>query len=228
MKRIIVAIDGHSSCGKSSMAKYLAGEVGYTYVDSGAMYRAVTLYTLRNQLFIGDRIDEDRLLASMDAIDISFSLDTARGSWTTYLNEEDVEREIRSMEVATRVSRIAELGFVRRKLVEKQQLMGAGGGIVMDGRDIGTVVFPAAELKIFITAAVEVRAERRAAELRIKGTEVSLSEVIENLRSRDEIDATRVESPLRRAPDAILLDNTHLTIPQQQAWLLAEFHRVAG
>jgi cytidylate kinase len=210
------------------MAKYLAGEVGYTYVDSGAMYRAVTLYTLRNQLFTGDRIDEDRLRASMDAIDISFSLDTVRGGWTTYLNGEDVEREIRSMEVAARVSRIAELGFVRRKLVEKQQLMGTGGGIVMDGRDIGTVVFPAAELKIFITAAVEVRAERRAAELRIKGTEVSLSEVIENLRSRDEIDATRVESPLRRAPDAILLDNTNLTIPQQQAWLLAEFHRVAG
>jgi cytidylate kinase len=210
------------------MAKYLAGEIGYTYVDSGAMYRAVTLYALRNQLFTGDRRDEDRLRASMNAMDISFRLDTARGGWTTYLNEEDVEREIRSMEVAARVSRIAELGFVRRKLVEKQQLMGTGGGIVMDGRDIGTVVFPTAELKIFITAAVEVRAERRAAELRIKGTEVSLSEVIENLRSRDEIDAMRVESPLRRAPDAILLDNTHLTIPQQQAWLLAEFHRVAG
>ncbi|MDR0845094.1 MAG: (d)CMP kinase [Tannerella sp.] len=228
MKKILVAIDGFSSCGKSTMAKYLAKAVGYTYIDSGAMYRAVTLYALRNGFFHDGVADEARLRAVIDTIEISFGLHPETGQTETYLNGENVEADIRTMEVAERVSPIATLDFVRRALVAKQQAMGQAKGVVMDGRDIGTVVFPGAELKIFVTASAEIRAQRRVDEMRAKGQEISFEEVLANVQQRDHTDMTRKESPLRKADDALELDNTFLTIPEQQAWLLEQFRRVAG
>lgn len=226
MKKIIVAIDGLSSCGKSTMARELAQEVGYTYIDTGAMYRAVTLYALRRGLLAPDgQIDTAALEKQMSDIRITFRVNPATGRSETYLNGEQVEAAIRSMEVSAQVSRIASLPFVRRALVEQQQAMGRQKGLVMDGRDIGTVVFPEAELKIFVTATDEVRAQRRVDELRGKGTEVSMEEVLRNVRERDRLDMERAESPLRRADDAIELDNTHLTIPEQRALLLRLFHQ---
>ena len=186
MKKIIIAIDGVSSTGKSTMAKDLARELGYTYIDTGAMYRAVTLYSLQHGFFTSGGIDE----------------------------------------VANRVSPIAALGFVRRAMVAKQQEMGKAKGIVMDGRDIGTVVFPDAELKIYVTASPEVRAQRRLDELKAKGEVASFEEVLENVKTRDHIDMTRVESPLRKADDALELDNSHLTIAEQKAWLLEQYEKV--
>ncbi|MDR3260484.1 MAG: (d)CMP kinase [Tannerella sp.] len=228
MKKIIVAIDGFSSCGKSTMAKDLAETVGYTYIDSGAMYRAVTLHALRNHLFQGEKTDEDRLRAGMDFLAISFRVHPETGRTETYLNGENVETEIRTMEVANRVSRIAALGFVRCALVERQQAMGQAKGVVMDGRDIGTVVFPEAELKIFVTASAGVRAQRRLDELRAKGQSVSYEEVLANVRQRDDTDMHRKESPLHKAKDALELDNTCMTMAEQQAWLLEQFNRVAA
>ena len=226
MKKIIVAIDGLSSCGKSTMARELAQEVGYTYIDTGAMYRAVTLYALRHGLLAPDgQIDTAALEKQMGDIRITFRINPATGRSETCLNGEQVEAAIRSMEVSAQVSRIASLPFVRRALVEQQQAMGRQKGLVMDGRDIGTVVFPEAELKIFVTATDEVRAKRRVDELRGKGTEVSMEEVLNNVRERDRLDMERAESPLRRADDAIELDNTHLTIPEQRALLLRLFHQ---
>ena len=226
MKKIIVAIDGLSSCGKSTMARELAQEVGYTYIDTGAMYRAVTLYALRRGLLAPDgQIDTAALEKQMSDICITFRVNPATGRSETYLNGEQVEAAIRSMEVSAQVSRIASLPFVRRALVAQQQAMGRQKGLVMDGRDIGTVVFPEAELKIFVTATDEVRAKRRVDELRGKGTEVSMEEVLRNVRERDRLDMERAESPLRRADDAIELDNTHLTIPEQRALLLRLFHQ---
>lgn len=226
MKKIIVAIDGLSSCGKSTMARELAQEVGYTYIDTGAMYRAVTLYALRHGLLAPDgQIDTAALEKQMDDIRITFRVNPATGRSETYLNGEQVEAAIRGMEVSAQVSRIASLPFVRRALVAQQQTMGRQKGLVMDGRDIGTVVFPEAELKIFVTATDEVRAQRRVDELRAKGTEVSMEEVLRNVRERDRLDMERAESPLRRADDAIELDNTHLTIPEQRALLLRLFHQ---
>lgn len=226
MKKIIVAIDGLSSCGKSTMARELAQEVGYTYIDTGAMYRAVTLYALRHGLLAPDgQIDTAALEKQMDDIRITFRVNPATGRSETYLNGEQVEAAIRGMEVSAQVSRIASLPFVRRALVAQQQAMGRQKGVVMDGRDIGTVVFPEAELKIFVTATDEVRAQRRVDELRGKGTEVSMEEVLRNVRERDRLDMERAESPLRRADDAIELDNTHLTIPEQRALLLRLFHQ---
>ena len=225
-KKIIVAIDGLSSCGKSTMARELAQEVGYTYIDTGAMYRAVTLYALRRGLLAPDgQIDTAALEKQMSDIRITFRVNPATGRSETYLNGEQVEAAIRSMEVSAQVSRIASLPFVRRALVAQQQAMGRQKGLVMDGRDIGTVVFPKAELKIFVTATDEVRAKRRVDELRGKGTEVSMEEVLSNVRERDRLDMERAESPLRRADDAIELDNTHLTIPEQRALLLRLFHQ---
>ena len=225
-KKIIVAIDGLSSCGKSTMARELAQEVGYTYIDTGAMYRAVTLYALRRGLLAPDgQIDTAALEKQMSDIRITFRVNPATGRSETYLNGEQVEAAIRSMEVSAQVSRIASLPFVRRALVAQQQAMGRQKGLVMDGRDIGTVVFPEAELKIFVTATDEVRAKRRVDELRGKGTEVSMEEVLNNVRERDRLDMERAESPLRRADDAIELDNTHLTIPEQRALLLCLFHQ---
>ena len=226
MKKIIVAIDGLSSCGKSTMARELAQEVGYTYIDTGAMYRAVTLYALRHGLLAPDgQIDTAALEKQMDDIRITFRVNPATGRSETCLNGEQVEAAIRGMEVSAQVSRIASLPFVRRALVAQQQAMGREKGLVMDGRDIGTVVFPEAELKIFVTATDEVRAQRRVDELRAKGTDVSMEEVLRNVRERDRLDMERTESPLRRADDAIELDNTHLTIPEQRALLLRLFHQ---
>ncbi len=227
MKKIVIAIDGVSSTGKSTMAKGLAKEIGYTYIDTGAMYRAVTLYALRHGFFESGEIDEEKLKKSMDDIHISFRFNPKTDRADMCLNGEDVEKEIRGMEVAGRVSRVAALGFVRRALVDMQQEMGREKGVIMDGRDIGTVVFPDAELKVYVTASPEVRAERRLEELKAKGEQVSFEEVLENVKMRDHLDTTRKESPLRRADDAIELDNSHMTIAEQKAWLLEQYHKAA-
>ena len=225
MRKIIVAVDGFSSCGKSTMARDLARAVGYAYIDTGAMYRAVTLYAIRQVFFQGDTLDETALQEAMDDVEISFRPNPETGVSETFLNGEPVETEIRGMEVSNRVSRIAALGFVRRSLVSKQQEMGEAKGIVMDGRDIGTVVFPEAELKIFVTASAEIRAQRRVKEMSEKGQPVSFDEVLKNVQERDRLDMTRAESPLRKADDAIELDNTYMTIAEQQAWLMEEFRK---
>ena len=225
MKKITIAIDGHSSCGKSTMAKDLAREVGYVYVDTGAMYRCVTLYALRNGLFTDNGINEDELRRQMDNIHITFRFNAEAGRPDTYLNGELVEREIRTMEVSNHVSPIATLGFVRQAMVAQQQEMGRGGGVVMDGRDIGTVVFPHAELKIFVTASAEVRAQRRYDELKQKGMEADYADVLKNVQERDYIDSHREVSPLRQADDALLLDNSEMTIAQQKEWLLEQFRK---
>ena len=224
MKKIIVAIHGHSSCGKSTMAKDLAREVGYIYVDTGAMYRAVTLFALRQGLFRPDgSVLADRLEALMPQVSVGFTLDPATRLPLVQLCGETVESEIRGLEVSSRVSPIAALPFVRRAMTEQQQLMGRQKGIVMDGRDIGTVVFPEAELKIFVTASAEVRARRRFDELTAKGQQVDFDEILRNVQERDYIDSHRAVAPLRQAPDALLLDNSSLTIAEQKAWLLARF-----
>lgn len=228
MKKITIAIDGHSSCGKSTMAKDLAREVGYVYVDTGAMYRCVTLYALRNGLFTDGGIKEDELRQQMSQIRISFKFNPASGRPDTYLNDELVEDKIRSMEVSNHVSPIATLGFVREAMVAQQQLMGQGGGVVMDGRDIGTVVFPHAELKIFVTASAEVRAQRRYDELQAKGMPADYADILKNVQERDYIDSHREVSPLRQAPDAILLDNSHMTIPEQKQWLMERFQEAVA
>ena len=224
MKKIIVAIDGPSSCGKSTMAKDLAREVGYIYVDTGAMYRAVTLFALRQGLFAPDgSVLADRLEELMPQVSVGFTLDPATRLPLVQLCGETVESEIRGLEVSSRVSPIAALPFVRRAMTEQQQLMGRQKGIVMDGRDIGTVVFPEAELKVFVTASAEVRARRRFDELTAKGQQVDFDEILRNVQERDYIDSHRAVAPLRQAPDALLLDNSSLTIAEQKAWLLARF-----
>ena len=207
------------------MAKDLAREVGYVYVDTGAMYRCVTLYALRNGLFTDNGINEDELRRQMDNIHITFRFNAEAGRPDTYLNGELVEREIRTMEVSNHVSPIATLGFVRQAMVAQQQEMGRGGGVVMDGRDIGTVVFPHAELKIFVTASAEVRAQRRYDELRQKGMEADYADILKNVQERDYIDSHREVSPLRQADDALLLDNSEMTIAQQKEWLLEQFRK---
>lgn len=229
MKRITIAIDGYSSCGKSTMAKDLAREIGYVYVDSGAMYRAVTLYALEHGLIAPDgTIDEERLRAAMPDIVISFQFNPERGRPDTYLNGVCVEDRIRTLEVSNRVSPIATLGFVREEMVRQQQRMGQEGGIIMDGRDIGTTVFPQAELKIFVTASAEVRAQRRYDELTAKGEACNMEDILRNVEERDYIDTHRDISPLRQADDALVLDNSHMTIPEQKQWLLREFERVVN
>lgn len=227
MKKITIAIDGHSSCGKSTMAKDLAREVGYVYVDTGAMYRCVTLYALRNGLFTADGINEEALRSRLSDINISFKFNPEAGRPDTYLNGELVERDIRTMEVSSHVSPIAALGFVREAMVAQQQEMGRGGGVVMDGRDIGTVVFPHAELKIFVTASAEVRALRRYDELKQKGMEADYQDILKNVQERDYIDSHRAVSPLRQADDAILLDNSQMTIAEQKQWLMQQFEKAA-
>ena len=225
MKKITIAIDGHSSCGKSTMAKDLAREVGYIYVDTGAMYRAVTLYALRQGFFREDgTIDTDALEAAMPDIHVTFQVNTETGHPDTYLNGECVEQLIRSLEVSNHVSPVAAIGFVRRALVAQQQQMGKDKGVVMDGRDIGTVVFPDAELKVFVTASAEVRAQRRYDELQQKGMPADFDDILRNVKERDYIDSHREESPLRQAPDAILLDNSDMTIAEQRQWLVDRFH----
>ncbi len=228
MRKIIIAIDGFSSCGKSTMAKDLAREIGYIYIDSGAMYRAVTLYCIENGLLHDGRIDADKLRHEIDNIHISFRPNAATGRPDTYLNGVNVEERIRTMEVSSLVSPVAALDFVREAMVKQQQAMGQAKGIVMDGRDIGTTVFPHAELKIFVTASPEIRAQRRYDELKAKGQAVDFDEILANVKQRDYIDQHRDVSPLRKADDALLLDNSHLTIEQQKAWLAEQFERVAG
>lgn len=224
MKKIVIAIDGFSSCGKSTMAKDLAREVGYIYVDTGAMYRSVTLYALRNQLFDADgNIMSSALEAAMPHINISFKLNEQTGRPDTYLNGQCVENEIRSLEVSSKVSIVAALPFVRAKLVEEQKKMCEEKGIVMDGRDIGTVVFPNAELKIFVTASAEVRAQRRFDELEAKGMPADYADILKNVQERDYIDSHRAVSPLTKAADAIELDNSHMTIAEQKQWLMEKF-----
>ena len=225
MKKITIAIDGYSSCGKSTMAKDLAREIGYIYIDSGAMYRAVTLYCIENELFTEEGIDENKLEKDINDIQISFILNLETQRPMTCLNGKNVEDRIRNMEVSSRVSLVAALGFVREALVKQQQEMGKNKGIVMDGRDIGTAVFPEAELKIFVTASAEIRAQRRYDELKAKGQEASFDEILANVKERDHIDMTREVSPLRQAEDAILLDNSHLTIEEQKQWLQEQFQK---
>ena len=225
MKKITIAIDGHSSCGKSTMAKDLAREVGYIYIDSGAMYRCCTLFAMREGLITPDgSIREDEFQRRMSEVQVSFRLNPETGRPDTYLNGENVEAQIRTMEVSSHVSPVAALPFVRAAMTAQQQQMGQQGGIVMDGRDIGTAVFPHAEMKVFVTASDEIRAQRRYDELRAKGEEADFQAVLQNLRERDRIDSTRAVAPLRQAEDALVLDNSHLTIPQQKQWLLDRFH----
>ena len=228
MKKITIAIDGFSSCGKSTMAKDLAKEIGYIYVDTGAMYRSVTLFALRHNLFNADgTIREEELKEQMKDINISFQLNKTTGRPDTYLNGENVENAIRTMEVSSHVSPIATLAFVREALVAQQQRMGAEKGIVMDGRDIGTVVFPKAELKIFVTASAEVRAQRRYDELKAKGMDADYADILKNVEERDYIDSHRATSPLRKADDAIELDNSTLTIAEQKKWLYEQYLKAA-
>ena len=227
MEKIIIAIDGFSSCGKSTMAKDLAHELGYIYVDTGAMYRCVALYALQHKLFLKDgEINIPELEAAMPNINISFKLNKETGRPDTYLNNENVENKIRTMEVSSRVSSIAAIPFIREALVAQQQKMGKDKGIVMDGRDIGTVVFPNAELKIFVTASPEVRAQRRYDELMEKGMEADYNEILENVKRRDYIDSHRDVSPLRKADDAIELDNSNISIEEQKQWLIKQYKRV--
>lgn len=228
MKKITIAIDGFSSCGKSTMAKDLAKEIGYIYIDSGAMYRAVTLYCLRHNLFDGDTANTQKLSELIHDIHISFKLDEQSRQPLTYLNGECVEKEIRTLAVSQKVSFVAAVGFVREELVRQQQQMGKEKGIVMDGRDIGTTVFPDAELKIYVTASARIRAQRRFDELQAKGEPGSFEEILANVEERDRIDMNRPVSPLRKADDAIVLDNSEMTIPQQKAWLLEQYQRVSG
>ena len=229
MKKIIIAIDGHSSCGKSTMAKQLARTLNYIYVDTGAMYRAVTLFALRNNVFgVDQQIDTERLQVLMDNVHITFRTSAASDVQETYLNGECVEQEIRGLQVSSRVSLIAALPFVREAMVKQQQAMGRDKGIVMDGRDIGTTVFPDAELKVFVTASAEVRAQRRYDEMRAKGVESTFEDILRNVKERDYIDSHREVSPLRQADDAIVLDNSHLTREEQSKWLLEKAREAIG
>lgn len=220
MKKITIAIDGHSSCGKSTMAKDLARELGYVYIDTGAMYRSVTLYCLQHGLIADGKVDVEGLKAQMESIHISFQFNPSTGRPDTYLNDVRVEDAIRTMEVSSMVSPVAAIDFVRTAMVKQQQEFGKGGGVVMDGRDIGTTVFPNAELKIFVTASAEVRAQRRYDELTAKGEQCNYEDILKNVQERDYIDSHREVSPLRQADDAVVLDNSNMTIPEQKAWLL--------
>lgn len=223
MKKIIVAIDGYSSTGKSTMAKVLAKEVGYRYIDTGAMYRAVTLYAMEHGLISpAGEVNADALADLLGDIDIEFAIQPD-GSQHTMLNGQDVENRIRQMDVSANVSAVAAIPAVRHDLVAKQQAYGREKGIVMDGRDIATTVFPSAEMKVFVTASAETRAERRLAELLAKGEHTTFEEVLANVVHRDHIDTTRKESPLRQAPDALLLDNSTLSREEQNHWLLHQF-----
>ena len=228
MRKITIAIDGYSSCGKSTMAKALARKIGYVYVDTGAMYRAVTLFALHHQLFNADgSVKVDALRELMPEVTITFRLNASTGVPETYLNGQMVEQDIRTMEVSHHVSPIAAIPFVREALVAQQQAMGRNKGIVMDGRDIGTTVFPDAELKIFVTASPEVRAQRRYDELKGKGMDAEYDDILKNVQERDYIDTHREVSPLRKAEDAIVLDNSHLNIAEQDEWLIEHFKKAA-
>lgn len=226
MKKIIIAIDGFSSCGKSTMAKSLARNIGYLYFDSGAMYRAVSLYCIENKIAGNDNIDIEKLRNAMPNINISFKVNSTTGNSITQLNGRNVEKEIRSLEVSRIVSKVATLDFVRTAMIEQQRNMGKAKGIVMDGRDIGTTVFPEAEMKIFVTASAEVRAKRRYDEIIARGDKADFQEILDNVQQRDHIDQTREISPLRKAEDAILLDNSFMTLEEQEHWLSELFKKI--
>lgn len=217
--KIIIAIDGFSSGGKSTFAREIAARLGYIFIDSGAMYRAVTLYALQHGAIRNGILDEDKLVGMLDDIDIVFRFNPTRGASDIYVNGEYAEGKIRTIEVSNFVSAVSSVPQVRRKLVAMQQEMGRNRGVVMDGRDIGTVVFPDAELKIFLTADPAVRARRRYQELAAKGMDVSLEEIERNIRERDEADQSRDVSPLRKAEDAVVLDNSYMTLDEQMAWV---------
>ena len=229
MKDIIIAIDGFSSCGKSTMAKALARNIGYLYFDSGAMYRAVALYCMQNNIIDNDRkIDTDTLRSRMKEINITFEADPKTKNSLTYLNGVNVEHEIRTLEVSQIVSQVAALDFVRSEMIEQQRQMGEKKGIVMDGRDIGTTVFPNAEMKVFVTASAQVRAQRRYDELTARGDNADFQAILENVMQRDHIDQTREVSPLKQADDAMLLDNSNLTREEQMEWLIEKFNTITG
>ncbi len=217
-KKIVIAVDGFSSCGKSTFAKMVAARLGYIFIDTGAMYRAVTLYAIEHGCVENGILNEEKLIASLDQIQIDFRFNPDRGASDIYVCGEWVEGKIRTITVSNLVSAVSAIGEVRRRLVAMQQRMGQEKGVVMDGRDIGTVVFPDAELKIFMTADPEVRAERRYKELLAKGEEVSREEIIENIRQRDHLDQTRAISPLRKADDAIVLDNGGMSLEEEMEW----------
>lgn len=221
-KKIIIAIDGYSSSGKSTIAKEIAKIINYKYIDSGAMYRAVTLFALRNKLINPNTylVNEEKLKNLIDKVHINFKYNSEKKRQETYLNDENIEDEIREMNVSNNVSYISKIGFVRERMVRIQQEMGKEKGIVMDGRDIGTVVFPDAELKIFMNAKAEVRAKRRFLELKERNLDVSYEEILENVKKRDHIDETRDESPLKKAHDSIELDNSNMTRQEQLDWII--------
>ena len=227
-KRIIIAIDGHSSCGKSTFAKAIAARLGYIFIDTGAMYRAVTLYALEHGAINSGIVDESQVVSMLGDIEIDFRFNPERGASDIYVNGDLVEGKIRSIEVSNCVSAVSSIAEVRAMLVAMQQQMGQRRGVVMDGRDIGTVVFPEAELKIYMTADPMVRAERRFKELTAKGDKVTIEEIYENVVSRDKADMTRAISPLRRADDAVILDNSHMSVEQQMEWFDEQFRRVVG
>lgn len=220
--KITIAIDGHSSCGKSTMAKHLALALGYVYVDTGAMYRTVTLFAMREGLIQGGKVDEEGLRKRLDEVKISMRFNAQSGKQETFLLSENVETEIRTIAVSKNVSLVAALPFVRESLVRQQKLMGKDKGIVMDGRDIGTVVFPEAEMKVFVTASSRVRAQRRFDEMQAKGEPCDFAEILQNVEQRDYLDTHRSTSPLRQATDAIVLDNSYMTLEEQDLWLLAK------
>ncbi len=227
-KKIVIAIDGHSSCGKSTVAKELAKMLEYIYMDSGAMYRSVTLYALRNNLASNGIIDEPGLIARLNEINIDFRFNSQSQQNETYLNGENVEKEIRQLRVSEYVSPVATIRDVRQEMVKQQRDMGKNKGIVMDGRDIGTVVFPNAELKIFMTASAEVRAQRRYDELIAKGELVSFDQILQNVQERDRIDSTREVSPLKQADDALVLDNSFLSREEQLTWVIERVNGIVG
>ncbi len=217
-KKLIIAVDGFSSCGKSTFAKAIAARLGYIFIDTGAMYRAVAHYAAQREGIVGDVVDREKIISLLPEISISFRFNEVRGASDVYVNGVRREDEIRTIEVSRYVSSVSSIGEVREKLVAMQQEMGRSGGVVMDGRDIGTVVFPNADIKLFMTADAHIRAERRFSELQAKGDEVSLTEIEANIRERDEADVNRAISPLRKADDAITLDNSYMGVEEQMAW----------
>ena len=227
-KKIVIAIDGFSSCGKSTFAKAIAAKLGYIFIDTGAMYRAVTLYALEQGAIVEGVVDQERVEQLLGEVEISFRFNAERGASDIYVNGVYAEDRIRGIEVSNCVSKVSSIGAVREKLVAMQQQMGSERSVVMDGRDIGTVVFPDAELKIFMTADPKVRAERRYKELTAKGDEVTMEEILENVISRDQADMTRAISPLRRAEDALELDNSYMSVEEQMAWFMERYNKIVG
>ena len=225
-QKIVIAIDGFSSCGKSTFAKAIAARLGYIFIDTGAMYRAVTLYALEQGAIRDGEVDAEAVVALLPEINISFSFNAERGASDVYVNGELAEGRIRTIEVSNCVSKVSSIREVREKLVAMQQQMGQKRGVVMDGRDIGTVVFPDAELKIFMTADAQVRAERRYAELTAKGDKVTMEEILENVISRDKADMERAISPLRQAEDAVVLDNSYMSVDEQMAWFMERYEEI--